>query len=455
MSDPTVKTNTAKTIQDASEGGFSAFHDNSALTHLARVAPTTEQEFNTLVAALIPIACWRLEDLRFAFDSSFILPQAAIELPHLSALRLAHPGARLSIFGHADPTGSDDYNKTLSGRRALAVYGMLTRDVGLWEQLYSTPHGNDHWNLAYIQTILQALGHVPGNTDGQTDVATTDAVKEFQNQNGLTADGDAGLKTREKLFTAYMDAVCGKDLKLDKTTDFLAKGADPQGKGDVQGCSEFNPVLVFSRQEDADYQQQSDHTARDEDNAPNRRVVIFLFRKDVTIDAARWPCPHALEAPAGCRKRFWSDGEKRRSYQEKRRKYEETTDTFACRFYDRLAGRSPCEQPLPPEFGQGFLAVKLFFHRQLMQGLQVAFFQSNGDAAGATPGEAIASPVFTDPQGVASLDITVPLGDYICQIEHQPSILISTVETRTRPYVLVLPIHRPYFDFEGDVEFIA
>jgi len=32
-----------------------------------------------------------------------------------------HPACPLSVFGHADPVGSDDYNKALSGRRAMAV----------------------------------------------------------------------------------------------------------------------------------------------------------------------------------------------------------------------------------------------------------------------------------------------------------------------------------------------
>ena len=36
-----------------------------------------------------------------------------------------------------------------------------------------------------------------------------------------------------------------------------------------------------------------------------------------------------------------------REFQELRRENKETHDTFGCRFYDRLAGRSPCEQGEP------------------------------------------------------------------------------------------------------------
>src|ERR1035441_9549451 len=54
-----------------------------------------------------------------------------------SDLLKAHSNGPLAIFGHADPVGSDIYNKKLSGRRAMAVYGLLTRDLSIWEELYS------------------------------------------------------------------------------------------------------------------------------------------------------------------------------------------------------------------------------------------------------------------------------------------------------------------------------
>jgi hypothetical protein len=61
------------------------------------------------------------------------------------------------------------------------------------------------------------------------------------------------------------------------------------------------------------------------------------------VAAARWPCPRAKEGVGGCKARFFSDAAVRRTFQEKRRKFEETKDTFACRFYQRLTGPSPCE----------------------------------------------------------------------------------------------------------------
>jgi hypothetical protein len=187
-----------------------------------------------------------------------------------------------------------------------------------------------------VQTMLATVGS-PGDVSG------------FQNANNLAVDGDPGPATRASLYGAYMDVLCG-DLKLDKADDFLA-GTDPDGKGDVQGCSEFNPVLIFSRQEDRDFADHANKATRDHENAPNRRVLIFLFQVGNKVTAEKFPCPRANEGVAGCIARFWSDADQRRNSRlpDQRRTLQDTRDTFACRFYDRLAGLSPCESPLPTQ----------------------------------------------------------------------------------------------------------
>src|SRR4051812_44221648 len=97
--------------------------------------------------------------------------------------------------------------------------------------------------------MLLALGFDAGVVDGKTGPKTRAAVRSFQSENGLTADGDAGPKTRQQLFTQYMDFLCcdaqGEPVTM-SAEDFLARGADPKLRGDVQGCSEFNPVIVLS-----------------------------------------------------------------------------------------------------------------------------------------------------------------------------------------------------------------
>src|SRR5688500_8009527 len=130
-------TEAARAVTD---GGIASKH-RLLQDQIALVGPATAKEHNTIKAGIIPIACWRIEDFRFAFDSSVVAPEITKELELLVQLVKGHPptsksegkaGHPLSVFGHADPTGNDDYNKQLSGRRATAIYALLTRNTNLW-----------------------------------------------------------------------------------------------------------------------------------------------------------------------------------------------------------------------------------------------------------------------------------------------------------------------------------
>jgi hypothetical protein len=321
-------------------GGVAAEHIPLPLPE-ALVAPAhSGSEHNAFRSSIIPFACWRAHDLRFKFESSFVLPGIASEIVVLKEMMDRHTlpddsgqpkhKPALTIFGHADPTGSDDFNKSLSGRRAQAVYGMLIRKTDLWEDLYSNPLGNDKWEPEAIHTMQSTLGQPISDKPSHS--------------------------ARKALFKTYMDHVCsvpgdsGQPASFElKPGDFLADGADAQGKGDYQGCGEFNPLRIFSEQETQRFADVKNKGERDEQNAPNRRVLIFLFRPGVRIKPEDWPCPRAKEGAAACKQRFWSDGEKRRTRRlpDARRDYEETFDTFACRFYDRLSNHSPCERIIP------------------------------------------------------------------------------------------------------------
>src|SRR5688572_26690704 len=124
------------------------------------VAPTVDGKlFNTLRQGLEPIACFAIAAPGFAFDSSLLLPEMRAEFVKLGRLLERFPDHPVSVFGHADPTGSDDYNKELSGRRTLSVYALLTHQPALWEQLFtsSSKASGDDWNQRHLMVMLGTL----------------------------------------------------------------------------------------------------------------------------------------------------------------------------------------------------------------------------------------------------------------------------------------------------------
>jgi hypothetical protein len=261
-----------------------------------------------------PLACMRFEDFHFEFDSSFVLASAAPELTLLATWHDQLKRPALGVFGHADPVGDDAYNKTLSGRRAQAIYALLTRRTDLWDKLWATPFGGDSWQNLASARAARAQG-----------------------------------------FASYMDSIArdGSGAAWQVGADeFLGRGQDPGGKADYQGCSEFNPVLRMSSADEQRLAAQKPE--RDRKNASNRRVLVFLWPPGLHVDPAAWPCPRVSEGDAGCRAQFWPDGDARRSATPTQREYARDRNTFACRWYDGMARESPCEA------ARKLLTIRLF-----------------------------------------------------------------------------------------------
>lgn len=64
--------------------------------------------------------------------------------------------------------------------------------------VYRTPSGFE-LPSANIQKALKNAGYYQGNVDGKIGSATKEAVKAFQRDNGLEADGVVGRRTWDKL----------------------------------------------------------------------------------------------------------------------------------------------------------------------------------------------------------------------------------------------------------------
>ena len=66
-----------------------------------------------------------MSDVLFDFNQATLKPGAKEKLAKVSGILLAYPSLHLSVEGHTDSIGSDDYNQKLSERRADAVRDYL------------------------------------------------------------------------------------------------------------------------------------------------------------------------------------------------------------------------------------------------------------------------------------------------------------------------------------------
>jgi peptidoglycan-associated lipoprotein len=70
------------------------------------------------------------EHIHFEFDKSRLLPQAKEILRHNAKWLLAHPEVNVTIEGHCDERGTNEYNIALGDRRAQSTKGYLV-DLGV------------------------------------------------------------------------------------------------------------------------------------------------------------------------------------------------------------------------------------------------------------------------------------------------------------------------------------
>lgn len=116
--------------------------------------------------------------------------------------------ALLAVYGYSP--GKADGVIGLQTRNAVAEF---QRDNGLketrfvdkatWEKLMVFKENSlvakNQLNIKLVQAVLKEAGFDPGAIDGKMGTKTKNAVKAFQNANGLKADGKIGYKTLAKL----------------------------------------------------------------------------------------------------------------------------------------------------------------------------------------------------------------------------------------------------------------
>ncbi|EAR09284.1 ompA family protein [Reinekea sp. MED297] len=94
--------------------------------------------------------------VNFDFDSSFLKPTMLNGLVKLERLLKENTDYKVQIVGHTDLVGGNDYNMSLSERRARSVLAYVENDAAYWEKLYSDLE-REQWGLPVLKTILIEL----------------------------------------------------------------------------------------------------------------------------------------------------------------------------------------------------------------------------------------------------------------------------------------------------------
>ena len=98
---------------------------------------------------------------------------------------------------------------------------------------------------------------------------------------------------------------------------------------------------------------------------------------------------------------------------------------------------------------RAYLGAQIFFHQTPIPDLEVEFFEAGPDDA---PGAKIGATLLTDNDGLARVEGKVKIGSYVCRIERQPDLVISTTPEADRPAPIVLPIGRPFYEHDPQEE---
>jgi outer membrane protein OmpA-like peptidoglycan-associated protein len=120
----------------------------NAREELSQMRKAREEELNRMQEALSKVAATRRtadgmiielgnDSFKFDFDKATLRPQNRELLSRLAGIFLASHGYRLQIYGYTDDIGTQEYNQSLSERRAKAVSGYLS-ESGVPAEIMST-----------------------------------------------------------------------------------------------------------------------------------------------------------------------------------------------------------------------------------------------------------------------------------------------------------------------------
>ena len=208
---------------------------------------------------------------RFAYNSAFPTPAIAGGLRFMIEAMDEAPNRKATVFGHADTTGSDQFNKNLSDRRAQATLALLADDPAGFDKVAK----DEDWDSSIYQAMLRALGPNPGPIDGKPGELTKRAVRGFQREyaQGVYHRDSARTPSVSVVESGELDSVTKQAVRdayiaLFSTRIPLDSFAGPK----FAGCSEFIPLSDSTKASD------------------NRRVTFAVFRAALVPRDDEFPC---------------------------------------------------------------------------------------------------------------------------------------------------------------------
>lgn len=223
--------------------------------------------------------------VHYRFDKSFVEPCLRAVLKEVADRASTGPAdEKVLIVGHTDLTGPDQYNQSLSERRARGVYAFLTYAansavaVEEWNNLRRAQTGglptiNDNWTIRQAQYMLQDLNFYNAEVDGINGDTTIAGIRHFQQVHTLPDTGAMDDATWPVLIDEYM-----KQDSFNVPPARFLKNCDPETLKWI-GCGEKDPVLDTQ----AAWR-------------PDRRTEI-LFTRSSTL-ACKVPQPDTFNLPA-------------------------------------------------------------------------------------------------------------------------------------------------------------
>jgi len=150
--------------------------------------------------------------------------------------------------------------------------------------------GSEGSAVRALQTRLKKLGYYNGSIDGSFGAGTENAVKSFQQRNGLTADGKAGNATLNKLYSDDAKSATAADPTPTPKNESSSSNSDIGSTGYVTlelGSTGSSVTKLQQKLKDLGYYSGSTDGTYGE--ATEAAVMVFQKRNNLTVDGKAGP----------------------------------------------------------------------------------------------------------------------------------------------------------------------